>query len=162
MKLIQEGGANRLNGIIYQGVTSSKFLGSRTISNETKPLQTFDTKTDEHGDEVGRLEIDKTTSIDMFIESLQKYIPHPLFPDHKDLARPRLMIPSGHDYEVDFLLDDFTSLTRKDVSLVEDITKVDPRQRPRKEYNHSADSTMAIIYAMTALNHDTKWFWVSA
>ena len=40
----------------------------------------------------------------------------------------------------------------------------DPRQRPKKEYNHPSDSVMALIYGLTALKitEEIKWNWISA
>jgi len=32
---------------------------------------------------------------------------------------------------------------------------------PRKEYNHPADSVMALIYAIVGLQRDTRWHWIS-
>ena len=43
----------------------------------------------------------------------------------------------------------------------EDFTITDPRQRPRKEYNHPPDSVMALIYSIAALKNETEWHWVS-
>jgi len=159
VKLIQDGGYNNTTGEKYTGVTNSKFFGCRTISDETKPILAFDNKIDEHGEEVGRLQIDKTSSIDFLIESFEKTIPHPVHLDAK--SRQKLIIPSNHDYEVDFLVNDLTSITRKDLSEIEDYTITDPRQKPRKEYNHPPDSVMGLIYALIALKHETEWHWIS-
>ena len=73
------------------------------------------------------------------------------------------MIPSKKDYEIDFLLKDLFNITRKDLHNLDKIIS-DPRQRPRKEYNHPPDSVMALVYGITALKvkDQTKWFWVSA
>ena len=163
VKLIQEGGYSNKNGVFYEGATDEKFLGCRTISDVTKSIQFFDEKFDEHGEQVGRIQIDKTSSIEMLIESIEKQVPHPLFKLDNTKARAKLMIPSKHDYEVDFLLDDLTSITRKDLANLENVT-ADPRQRPQKEYNHPADSVMAIIYGIVSLKHTqgTEWYWVSA
>ncbi len=40
----------------------------------------------------------------------------------------------------------------------------DPRQRPKKEYNHPPDSVMALIYSIMALKviEKTRWHWISA
>ena len=160
VKLIQDGGYNNTTGVKYEGVSNSKFFGCRTISDETKPIQAFDKKIDEHGEEVGRLQIDKTSSIDLLIESFEKTILHPEFNSDKK-SRQQLIIPSKHDYEVDFLISDLTSITRKDLSQIEDYTITDPRQKPKKEYNHPPDSVMALIYSMIALEHETRWNWVS-
>ena len=70
------------------------------------------------------------------------------------------MIPSKHDYEVDFLTEEMTNLIRKDLSAIQDDTLDDPRQRPRKEYNHPQDSVMALIYSLVAIKQKTEWNWV--
>lgn len=162
VKLIQEGGYGMKTGIHYEGVTDVKFLGCRTISDVTKPLQMFNEKYDEHGEQVGRIQIDKTSSIELLIESIEKVVPHPLFKLDNTKSRPKLMIPSKHDYEVDFLLDDLVSLTRKDLSILENVA-ADPRQRPQKEYNHPLDSVMALIYALISIKSTelTEWHWIS-
>lgn len=160
VKQIQDGGYSNSTGEPYEGVSNSKFFGCRTISDETKPILTYNEKSDEHGEEVGRLQIDKTSSIELLIEAFEKSIPHPVFNLEKKKSRQRLMIPSKHDYEVDFLTNDLTNLTRKDLSVFEDDTLDDPRQRPRKEYNHPPDSVMALIYALIAVRYDNDIHWV--
>ena len=159
IKLIQEGGYSNVNGVFYQGVNSSKFFGCRTVSDETKPIQYFERKIDEHGDEVGRLQIDKTSAIESLIEIFEKSSSQ-VFNENETL-KSKLIIPSKNRYEVDFLIDDLTSLTRKDLNAVEDNTVQDGRQRPRKEYNHPADSVMALNYAIVGFKKDTKWHWIS-
>lgn len=163
VKVIQEGGADNKTGVLFKGLSDSNFLGCRTISDETKPLQEFAEKIDEHGEERGRLQIDKTSSIELLIESIVKSVNNPYPKLNKDDARrQKLMIPSRHDYQVDFLANDLTSITRKDFDYLEDQSKVDPRQRPKKQYNHPPDSVMALIYAHIALKHETDWHWISA
>jgi len=73
------------------------------------------------------------------------------------------MIPSKHDYEVNFLLEDLYNITRKDIQDLEKVIS-DPRQRPRKEYNHPPDSVMALIYGIVALKVKSQsvWHWISA
>ncbi len=159
VKLIQEGGYSNVNGVYYNGVGSSKFFGCRTISDETKPIQYFERKIDEHGDETGRLQIDKTSAIDSLIEVFEKSSSSVF--DGKEILKSKLVIPSKNRHEVDFLIDDLTSLTRKDLNQVEDYTTQDGRQRARKEYNHPADSVMALIYAIIGFKKDTDWHWVS-
>lgn len=158
VKIIQDGGSNRLTGEKFSGVGSDKFIGCRTTSDETKPLQIFDDTTDEHGEKTGSVGIDKTSSIQEFIDMLGTYIVHPSRPQEENLRRPKLMIPSRTDRRVDWLVDDFTSITRKD--LVE-TDVMDPRQRAKKEFNHPRDSVMAIIYAMKALKLDLEWGYFS-
>ena len=145
----------RRGSIPAHGGGSEKFIGCRTISDETKPLQVFDKKTDEHGDQTGRVNIDKTTAIQEFIDMLESRVSHPTRPLEQVLRRPRLMIPFKDEYHVDWLVKDFTGITRKDLSKTDN--HVDPRQQPRKEFNHPRDSVMAITYAKKALELDLKW-----
>lgn len=156
VKIIQDGGHNRDSGIPFSGVGSSKFIGCRTISDETKSLQTFDDKTDEHGDQTAMVSIDKTTAIQEFVDMLGVFIPYPKRSNEHDLRRPQLMIPFKNEYEVDWLVKDFTSITRKDLVGTQG-SSIDPRQRARKEFNHPKDSVMAIIYAKKALELNPEW-----
>ncbi len=158
IKIIQTGGYSVKTGISYEGLTDTKFLGCRTISDITKPLQVFYEKFDEHGEQVGRLQMDKTSSIELLIDSMQKKIPHPLYKTDETKSRCRLMIPSRYDNVVSFLLDDLTSITRKDLSELEDAID-DKRQSPRKEFNHPADSVMSIVYGIVSLKHVEKSYW---
>lgn len=160
VKLIQDGGFNRHTGDKFSGVGSYKFIGCRTIGDETKPLQTFDDKIDEHGEELGRISIDKTSKIQEFIDMLEFFVTHPDYPNSENLRRPRLMIPYKEEYRVDWLIKDFTDITRKDLEEVEDVATVDPRQRARKEFNHPRDSVMSIIYAVVGLEKDMEYHWV--
>jgi len=43
-------------------------------------------------EQVGRIQIDKTSSIEMLIESIEKLVPHPLFKLDNTKARAKLMI----------------------------------------------------------------------
>ena len=162
VKQIQDGGYDNDTGMKYPGVGNTKFLGCRTISDETKPLQSFDKTVDEHGEQVGRLQIDKTASIDSLIETLERSIPNPFYPDDAKKARLQLMIPSKHMHEVDYLINDLTAVTRKDLDEIVDYAKEDGRQRATKIYNHPPDSVMALIYGLMALKHEVRWNWVRA
>jgi hypothetical protein len=156
VKVIQVGGTNRNTGETFSGVGSKKFIGCRTIADETKPLQVFDEKTDEHGDQTGRINIDKTTAIQELIDMLESRVSHPTRPLEQTLRKPKLMIPFKDEYYVDWLVKDFTGITRKDLKET-DSFHVDPRQQPRKEFNHPKDSVMAIIYAKKALELNLGW-----
>ena len=161
VKLIQDGGYNHL-GAHYDGVTDKKFFGCRTISDVTKPLQIFDETIDEHGEQVGRVQMDKTSGIEYLIDSMENFITHPVYTEKNGLKRPKLLIPSKYDYETGFLVDEFTSITRKDLNYLEDVV-VDSRQKPRKEYNHPPDSVMAVVYGIVSLKvkEQSEWYWVS-
>ena len=156
VKLIQKGGHSVDTGLLYNGVGDEKFYGCRTISDYTKPFQMFNDTIDEHGEQVGRVQIDKTSSIEELIGIINRTISHN---DHKCT---KLIIPAKYDYELGFLLEDLLSITRKDLQNLDKIT--DPRQRPKKEYNHPPDSVMALIYSIMALKviEETKWHWISA
>ena len=68
------------------------------------------------------------------------------------LKQTQFMIPYAEDFKVDFLMDDMTDITRKDLEKVPDMTKEDPRQKAKKEFNHPRDTVMSIIYAIIACN----------
>lgn len=160
VKLIQDGGANRITGTLYAGVGRAKFLGCRTIGNEVKPITFTDDKTDEHGDEeIGRLTIDKTTAIQNFIDMIETMRSHPI----RDIKVPQLMIPflTEREYDTDWLIRDFTDITRKDLERIEENATTDPRSKAKKEFNHPKDSVMAIIYAILATRQEASWHWGS-
>ena len=162
VKIIQDGGYSVDMGKHFEGVTDDEFFGCRSTSDNTKPIQIFDETVDEHGDQVGRIQIDKTSSIEFLIESMENRVHHPAFSGEKSRSRAKLIIPSKNDYEIDFLLKDLFSITRKDLQNLEKVIS-DPRQRPRKEYNHPPDSVMALVYGIVALKVDKerKWNWIS-
>jgi len=156
VKIIQDGGRSIDSGVPFEGLTDEGFYGCRTISDYTKPFQIFDETIDEHGDQVGRVQIDKTSSIEQLINTINGTI------SYKGNQCSKLIIPSKYDYEIGFLLNDIISISRKDLQNLDKIT--DPRQRPKKEYNHPPDSVMALIYSITSLKiiEETKWNWISA
>jgi len=164
VKVIQDGGADRLTGELFTGVGATNFYGCHSIASDTKPFQIHEAVTDEHGDETNKLSIDKTASIQEFIDILERKIPNRDYPKDLKKARSQLIIPYKDSFETEWLINDFTSITRKDLAKIEDIDIIDPRQRPRKEFNHPRDSVMSIIYAVQAIKQkDTaSWYWVSA
>ena len=90
---------------------------------------------------------------------LGTYVAHPSRPLEENLRRSKLIIPYQNDRHVGFLVDDFTSITRKDLAETENV--VDPRQKAKREFNHPRDSVMAIIYAMKALELNLEWCVIS-
>jgi hypothetical protein len=139
-------------------------MGCRTIASDSKPFQFHDSRSDEHGDEVGKLSIDKTASIQEFIDMLERRIPHPMFKNDANKTATQLIIPYNEEFDVEWLVNDFTAITRKDLAKIEDVDITDPRQRPRKEFNHPRDSVMSIIYAVQAIKNKDRqaWSWISA
>jgi len=156
VKIIQDGGRSIDSGVPFDGLTDEQFYGCRTISDYTKPFQIFDETIDEHGDQVGRVQIDKTSSIEQLINTINGTI------SYKGNQCSKLIIPSKYDYEISFLLNDIISISRKDLQNLDKIT--DPRQRPKKEYNHPPDAVMSLIYSITSLKimEETEWHWISA
>ena len=159
VKMIQDGGSNRITGEIFPGVGSEKFYGCRSISNESKPMQVHEDTIDEHGEEIGRISIDKTTAIQKFIDLIGTSRPHPNRSDDSSI-RSRLMIPfsAEKEYETDWLVPDLTSVTRKDLSK----KQFDVRLNAKKEFNHPKDSMMSMIYGLVGLEQNNEWIWVSA
>lgn len=157
LKLIQDGGRDSKD-VKFSGLGRRKFVGCRTIGDETKPKMEYTQETDEHGTQVGRIQIDKTTSIQKFIDFVGTFVSHPVQKDEES-KRTKLIIPSKIDYETDWLLDEFCSITRKDLDKTLDFEKEDPRQQARKEFNHPSDVVMSLIYCLVAdENYDEDAF----
>ena len=149
VKLVQDGGRDSRDNK-FEGLGNAKFLGCRSIGDETKPEMEMQQTIDEHGTELGRIQIDKTTVIQNFIDMVGTYVSHPTRAEEEALKQTQFMIPYLNDIQVDFLINDMCSITRKDLEKVPDMTKEDPRQRAKKEFNHPPDTVMSIIYAKIA------------
>lgn len=149
VKLVQDGGRDSRD-IKFEGLGNAKFLGCRSIGDETKPQMEMQQAIDEHGTELGRIQIDKTTVIQNFVDMVGTYVSHPGRPEEEALKQTQLIIPYLNDVQVDFLMKDMTAITRKDLEKEPDLAKEDPRQRAKKEFNHPADTVMSIIYAKIA------------
>ena len=156
VKLMQDGGRDS-HDQHFEGLGANKFVGCRTIGDETKPQQEYTVKMDEHGEELGRFQIDKTFVIQNFIDRVDQKVSHPTRPKDKDLTRMQLMLPYYKDsrFKIDSLKDDMCAITRKDLEEIQDVIVDDPRQRARKEFNHPRDTVMSMIYCMVGdANYD--------
>lgn len=149
VKVIADGGRDSRDAK-FDGLGRARFKGCRTIGDETKPNMEYKTETDEHGTETGRLQIDKTTSIQAFIDRVGQYTSHPIRRSEENCKRPIIMIPYQKDYETDWLVKEFCSITRKDLEKDPEIAVEDPRQKAVKTFNHPSDAVMSIIYCFTA------------
>ncbi len=139
-----------------------RFVGCRTIGSEVKPDLQFKEETDEHGTELGRIQIDKTTTIQAFVDFIGMHIPHPIYPESEKLSRTKFLIPMKNDWETDFLMADLTATTRKDIDQEDDRSVEDPRQKAVKLFNHPRDSMMSIIYCLVGdNNYDEAAFHIS-
>ena len=159
---IQDGGTDRITGIHFNGVGSENFFGCRSIGDETKPIMDFNKHIDEHGEQREHLKIDKTTAIQEFIDLMGVEIEDPDDRYSIDKSKPKLMFPAEphSKQKIDFIYNDLTNLTRKDLSDKIDEEEEDPRQKAKKEFNHPKDSLMAMIYAIQALKLKNDYFWV--
>jgi len=162
VKLIQDGGADAKTGDMFHGVGADRFLGCNSTSSIDKPFTFHEEATDAHGDTVAKLSIDKTSAMQEFIDMIDQRLPNPDGNPNEMVSQ--LIIPYAEQDAVDWLINDFTAITRKDLAEIEDVeVEKDPRQRPKKEFNHPRDSVMAIIYAYQASKRfdDSKWEWIS-
>jgi len=102
--------------------------------------------------------VDKTQIIQNFIDFIGSTVPN-----ENGKAVSQFIIPMKNNWETDFLLDDFCDITRKDLDRENmEISKEDPRQRAKKEYNHPKDSVMSIIYCMIGKSkYDPQGFEIS-
>ena len=163
VKQMQDGGYDKDSGEKFEGVGTDKLLGCNSVSSPKAPFKWFDVKTDAHGDEVSSISIDKSAAIDEFIDILETIKEHPTTHYAPRGSRPQLVIPYKNPYETDFLIEDCTATTRKDLAEVEDIETTDPRLFAKKDYNHPRDTMMSIIYSIQAASKhkSSKWEWVS-
>jgi hypothetical protein len=161
---IQDGGSDRVTNQHFNGVGSNNFFGCRSIGDETKPLMEFNKAIDEHGETREHLKIDKTTAIQNFIDLMGIEVNDPEDKFNINKRKPKLMFPADpySKQRIDFIYNDLTKLTRKDLSDKIDEEEDDPRQKARKEFNHPKDSLMALIYAIQALEINNDWKWVSS
>ncbi len=147
--LIQGGGRDSHDNK-FSGLGRHRFIGCQTIGNEVKPTQEYGQNTDEHGKENARLQIDKTTIIQNFVDFVGMSVNHPLFPNDEKYSKMMFMIPHFYDWQTDFLMDDMTNITRKDLDTTQEVVVEDPRQKAIKMFNHPQDSVMSIIYCLVA------------
>jgi hypothetical protein len=148
--LIQEGGRDSQDNK-FLGLGANRFIGCQTIGNEVKQNADMSQNFDDRGnEEKSRLQIDKTTVIQNFVDFIGMNVAHPLHPFEEKYKVPMFMIPHYYDWQTDFLMDDMTAVTRKDLEAVQEVVVEDPRQRARKEFNHPPDSVMAMIYCLVA------------
>jgi hypothetical protein len=161
--VIQGGGRDSQDNK-FLGLGLQKFMGCQTIGNEVKQNAEFSQKYDDRGnEEKQKIQIDKTTVIQNFVDFIGMNVAHPLYPFEEKFKKSMFIIPHYYDWQTDFLMDDMTAITRKDLDEVQEVRTEDPRQRARKEYNHPPDSVMSIIYCLVAnQNYNPSAYLISA
>lgn len=145
--LMQQGGYTSF-GEKVSGLGRGKIKGcwtSGSITEETmrhKSQEVIDAPT--IGEKKEYYSVDKTQIIQNFVDFIGSTVPN-----ENGKSVSQFIIPMKNNWETDFLLDDFCDITRKDLDKDNvEISKDDPRQRAKKEYNHPKDSVMSIIYCM--------------
>ena len=151
--VIQDGGRDS-HDIYFEGLGKSGFMGCRTIGDPTKPFSEYsEEETDEGNMELSTITIDKTTTIQSFIDLFGQYVSHPLYPQNESLKKPVYIIPAKNDYEIDFILKEWPKLTRVDLAENPEDEEENKKQNVRKEFSHPPDSLMSQIYTFVADNN---------
>ncbi len=152
VNLMQNGGYTS-KGLRIEGLSIGKMMGCWTNSDKARMESTLKLEEDGKGTKIAHLLIDKTNSMQGFIDMVDTFIPHPTRKD-ETLGRPQIMIPRSPDAEIRFdrrFEDDFCAITRKDLDPMQDVaTDDDHRQVSKKEFNHPRDLVMSIIYCLVA------------
>jgi hypothetical protein len=153
--MLQSGGRDSKD-VKFVGLGKTRCLGIRWIGDETKPDMKFEQSTDEHGTQVGRLQADRTTVIQNYVDFIGQYVAHPTRAGEEQFKRPMFMIPYNKHAELILgrsLLDDMCAITRKDLEEIQDVAIEDPRQRTVKQFNHPKDVVVSHINCITAAAH---------
>ncbi len=151
--IIQQGGRDSHDNK-FEGLTRAKFMGVRTVGDPTKPLADYKEEVNEEGiRQLAKITIDKTTTIQAFIDLFGQYVSHPRFPNDESKKRPIYMIPSGIDYETDYILEEWTKMVRVDLEENPEDTIVNTKQNVVKQFSHPPDSLMSQIYSFVALRN---------
>ncbi|MDH3834810.1 MAG: hypothetical protein OES34_11735 [Nitrosopumilus sp.] len=150
---IQDGGRDS-HDIHFDGLNKSGFMGCRTIGDPTKPFSEYNEDvTDEGNTELSTITIDKTTTIQTFIDIFGQFVAHPVHPEDDTLKKPMYMIPGKNDYEIDFILKEWPKLTRVDLLENPEDEETNKKQNVKKEFSHPPDSLMSQIYTFVADNN---------
>lgn len=162
-KKIREGGRNRTTGESWSGV-GRKFKGCWSRKAVEQMTADKAPEADEEGKKEGHILIDKTQSIDLFINFVKRFVPHPVLAvsqiqwppavphtNGSDFIwnRTQFMIPFNIQRKVEWLVKEWIKIERKDIE-EEDVNVKDKRQQAHKEYNHPPDSVMSAIYMLVA------------
>ena len=145
VKTIQIGGKSLSADSDYPGVGDGIFFGSRMGDNDVQPIKIESSTNDEHGEKSSLITIAKASSIFNFIDKLQRKVTDPT----SSKKKPIFMFPCNDSYGYD---------AKKFVSELCSISiKPNDDHRTRIEFNHTPDTLMSLIYAITALGINSKW-----
>lgn len=153
---MQNGGYTS-NGEKFEGIRLSNVKGCWTSGNITEETHTQKQRKDigkpKIGKKLGHYTVDKTEIIQNFVDMIGTSVPV------NGKSVPKFTIPAYDETAVEFLIDDFCSITRKDLDEDQETEQEDPRQKAKKEWNHPKDTVMSIVYTMIAKdNHSDDRF----
>lgn len=161
IRKVQKGGFTS-SGEPWKGVGERYLKGCRTTQNPVGVILDKKSVIDEEGRRPPFILIDKTHTIQNFVDFIKRHLVHPYYADtewapgefHTNnsilrWARSQLIIPYAMPRKVDWLSGEFTGIERKDLD-DNDTRKPDRRQSTRLEFNHPPDAVMAIAYALVA------------
>ncbi len=161
IRKVQKGGFT-VTGEPWKGVGERYLKGCWTRQNPIGVRLDKESVIDREGRRPSHITIDKTNSIQTFIDLVKRQMVHPYYTDTEwaqgevrinnsnlKYARSQLIIPYSVERKVDWLLQEFTSIERNDLE-DDDMRKPDRRQSTRLEFNHPPDAVMAVVYAVIA------------
>jgi hypothetical protein len=147
IKNIQKGGKSHFDNSTYPGLGDEIFFGCRTGDDNVRPLKIDYSTDDEHGEKSSVVTIGRSSSIMNFIDKLNRTVTDPTNLKKKSM----FMFPYNNSYGYD---------AKKFVSELCSISRVPFNDTQRGvEFTHIPDSMMSLIYAITALEINTEWYW---
>jgi len=150
--LIKYGGSDSRNNHVkglyqkYKPVVTSGVL--------TKEEQDVPREVDKIGVSKQHVTVNKTAMVDEGINFIQTTVPDPDDLENVSKFKTKLQIPYKYPEKVSFLVEEFTSVKRKDIT--DDTTKDMPSQFPRKEYYHVPDSFSSFLHLLISKNEFEK------
>jgi len=129
---------------MQKSIGYAKVKGAWSSGNLTQSEITYTKQSDMEGVKKREyISVDKTQIIQNFIDMIGTFV------DEKQTSQ--FILPQMDDRLYYTLETDFCDITRKDLDKDNtEISKDDPRQKAKKEFNHPRDTVMSIIYTMIA------------
>lgn len=129
---------------MQKSIGYAKVKGVWSSGNITQSEITYTKQVDPEGVKKREyISVDKTQIIQDFIDMIGTFV------QVGEKQTSQFIMPEMDDKLYYTLETDFCDITRKDLDKDNtEISKDDPRQKPKKEYNHPRDTVMSIIYNM--------------
>lgn len=147
VKEIQIGGKSHFDDSVYPGLGDGVFFGSRIGDNNVRPVKIESSTDDEHGETSSLVTIAKSSSIMKFVDKLQRTVTDPTSSKKKSI----FMFPyvDSYGYDAKKFVSELCSISRKP----------NDDHRSAIEFNHTPDTLMSLIFAITALEINPEWSW---